>query len=328
MARSARRARLAEVSLRPEPSALVVLFAAACSGETSVVDHDRSEDVGLPALTLSGVSPLEGDVAGGTELRLAGSGFTDSVEVDVGEGRCLELTLVSSAELVCATPAGEPGPVDVTATRLEDAAVATASFTYVDAGGADDGGASDGGGEGSDDGSGGGADSGGGGVDSGGGGVDSGDSGDGDSGVVPVPVDYCHTQWPCSQTVSAGTSSETIYAWVYEVGVTEGAGQGAGISVEVGVGADGSDPSAGGWTWSTATYNVDTDGLSSGDLANDEYQGQVTAPATVGEYDVCARVSVDDGASWTYCDLGGEGCSGSGSDDGYDPSTAASLTSE
>ena len=309
--------------------ALVALILTGCEGETSVLDHDRSDDAGLPPLSLSGLSPLEGDVVGGTELRLSGSGFTETMEVVVGEGTCQGLTLVSTAELSCTTPAGDAGVVEVIATRQDDASVATASFTYVDDGGSDDGGSDDGGSDdgGSDDGGDSGA-SGGGGEDSGSGGADSGDGGDGDSGVVPVPVDYCHTQWPCSQTVSAGGSSEVIYAWVYEAGVTEGSGAGAGVSVEVGVGADGSDPAAGGWSWNTATYNVDADGLSSGDLANDEYQGTVTAPAAAGDYDVCARVSIDGGASWTYCDLGGDGCSGSGSDDGYDPSTAASLTSQ
>ena len=65
--------------------ALVALILTGCEGETSVLDHDRSDDAGLPPLSLSGLSPLEGDVVGGTELRLSGSGFTETMEVVVGE---------------------------------------------------------------------------------------------------------------------------------------------------------------------------------------------------------------------------------------------------
>ena len=128
-----------------------------------------------------------------------------------------------------------------------------------------------------------------------------------------------------SLSAAAGATSDPVYVWVYEAGVTQGSGQGKGLTVELGVGADGTTPD-GSWSWTAMAWNMDKDGLSSGDLANDEYAGTLTAPATVGSYDFAARVSADGGASWLSCDLGGDTCGGAGSDDGYSAATAGSLT--
>lgn len=129
-------------------------------------------------------------------------------------------------------------------------------------------------------------------------------------------VDYCHLQWPCAITVPAGTETETLYAWVYHGGVTQGMGRGGGVDLELGFGPAGSAPST--WTWTGMAYNADKDGLMAGDLANDEYAGRFVAPATAGAYDYAARATVDGGASWTICDLGGDSCNEGGSSDGYD----------
>ncbi len=144
-------------------------------------------------------------------------------------------------------------------------------------------------------------------------------------------VDYCHLQWPCSMTASAGDETEVTYGWVYKAGVTDAEGEGAGMTAQVGWGDDATDPADGSWTWTAARYLGDKDGLTEGDLANDEYQSAFTAPETAGSYDFAFRFSLDGGTSWTYCDAGGdEGgeCEGSGSGDGYDPSTAGQLTVE
>lgn len=73
-------------------------------------------------------------------------------------------------------------------------------------------------------------------------------------------------------------------------------------------------------------YNGDKDGLLDGDLANDEYVGTFTAPATPGDYDYAAKASADYGLAWTYCNLGGDSCNYGGSTDGYEPSDAGALT--
>ncbi len=133
-------------------------------------------------------------------------------------------------------------------------------------------------------------------------------------------VDWCNLQWPATLSVVAGQESDSIFGRVYESGVTEGAGQGAGILAQVGFGPDGSDPTtnAAGWTWVDASYNVDVDGLTPGDLANDEYMGSVTVPQA-GSYDYAYRFSADNGRTWLYCDQ-------DGSDNGYDPAQAGELT--
>jgi hypothetical protein len=341
-------------------AASFVLFVFGCGGgeygELPKGGDGGGDGAGLPAFALTGAQPDHGPEAGGTAVTLSGSGFTSSTEVTVGGAPCASLTILSSVEIACTTPAGAAGAANLQASRPEDGALSSVAFTYESGGtdgtdGSTDGGTdgtdggSDGGTDGTDggtDGTDGGTDSGtGGGTDGGtdsgtGGGTDGGtDSGTdggtdggtgGDTGVIVTPVDYCHIQYPCTMTSTAGAASSVVYVWVYQGGITVGAGQGAGVSVEVGVGPDASDPSAGGWTWSIGGYNGDKDGLTAGDLSNDEYQGSFTTPATLGSYDYCGRVSADGGASWTYCDSGGSSCGGSGSDDGYSAANAGQLS--
>ncbi len=134
-----------------------------------------------------------------------------------------------------------------------------------------------------------------------------------------VPVDYCHMQWPCSLSLDSGAESETVYAWIYQDGASPGLGAGVGIGFDLGIGDDGSDPETDpSWVWSSMSYATDKDGLSPGDLANDEYAGTLTAPPAPGSYDYTARATADNGLSWTLCDLGGETCNVGGSTDGYD----------
>jgi hypothetical protein len=83
-------------------------------------------------------------------------------------------------------------------------------------------------------------------------------------------------------------------------GVTEAVGQGAGIRGQVGVGTQHHDASSSpGWGWQEAVFRGDV--LSSGE---DEYEA-IFHPAYTGDRAVSFRFSLDDGASWTYCDLDG-----------------------
>jgi hypothetical protein len=143
------------------------------------------------------------------------------------------------------------------------------------------------------------------------------------SAPVPVPVDYCHVQWPCATTTTAGATSENVYVVVFEDGVTQGDWQGGGVSVQVGVGAPGTSPDSG-WSWSDASYNASVHGLSWGDFANDEYAGAFVAPGTPGTYEYAGRVTADGGLSWLYCDLG-PSCGGGGSGDGYSVGGTATV---
>ncbi len=133
------------------------------------------------------------------------------------------------------------------------------------------------------------------------------------AGVVTVEavagpvVDWGLLQWPLSMTLTTDTdASEPVYGRVYMEGVTDLVGQGPGILAEVGVGPLGSDPTGDGeWSYSSATYNVDVDGLFAGDHANDEYVGTFLNPG-VGTWSYLVRFSADEGISWYYGDLNGD----------------------
>jgi hypothetical protein len=138
-----------------------------------------------------------------------------------------------------------------------------------------------------------------------------------DAGALEVTevetVDWCNLQWPAETTISlADPASEVIYGRVHEPGITDSPGEGPGVLGQVGLGPDGTDPATAGWTWWSATYNVD-DGA-----ANDEYEGQLTATVE-GSFDFAYRFSLDDGTTWVYCDR-------TGSSDGYSSADAGTLT--
>ncbi|MBI5502525.1 MAG: IPT/TIG domain-containing protein [Deltaproteobacteria bacterium] len=115
-------------------------------------------------------------------------------------------------------------------------------------------------------------------------------------------VGWCNLQWPSSLHATAGTPTDHIYGRVWVEGVTTLVGQGAGIRGQVGYGAPSAAPAT--WTWVEAGYNVDADGLTGGDHANDEYWQQLTVPAA-GTYAYAYRFTMDGGSSWRTCDLDG-----------------------
>lgn len=119
---------------------------------------------------------------------------------------------------------------------------------------------------------------------------------------------------PPQVTLKTGQMGPVIYAQIYEGGVTNAGGQGANLAVELGYGAPGSDPAAGGWTWSSASYNTDT-----GSGANDEYQATLPNPGD-GTYSFAYRAAVNGGA-WRYCDA-----NGSGADTDFEVAQAGTLT--
>ena len=290
---------------------------AACqTHQFHATDLDQLDTGPLPAtVTVTALEPESGPAAGGTTVRITGSGYAETSAASVGGRACTSLTFLSDTELVCITPAGDVGASDLLVQTGE--ASATATFTYL-AGDTDTAGDTDSG----DTDTGGDTDTAG---DTDSGDTDSGDTGSGDTGTA-IAVDYCHIQYPCAITVAAGAESDVVYGWVYQAAVTPGAGQGPGVRLQVGVGEDGTDPATGAWSWTEMTYNTDKDGLSAGDLSNDEYGGAFTAPAAPGAYDYAVRASADDGYSWLYCDDGGDTCGGLGSDDGYSAAEAGECT--
>ncbi|MEZ4307779.1 MAG: lamin tail domain-containing protein [Polyangiaceae bacterium] len=113
-------------------------------------------------------------------------------------------------------------------------------------------------------------------------------------------ADYCVLQFPSSFSVAASGTSDTIYARIYEAGVTEAAGANPVVSAQIGYGPAGTNGQVrGDWKWVNATFNTQSGN-------DDEYQATFTAPATAGSYSYGARFTLSNGA-WTYCDLNGAG---------------------
>jgi hypothetical protein len=121
-------------------------------------------------------------------------------------------------------------------------------------------------------------------------------------------ISFCQLQAQSPASAITGEDSERLYAFVYAEGLTPGDGQGSGITGELGWGVQGATPQD--FNWTAATYNVDIDGATPGDKANDEYGAKLKA-STAGSYDYLARFKTSTG-DWLYCDLDG---SSNGSDD-------------
>ncbi|MEZ4839074.1 lamin tail domain-containing protein [Flavobacterium sp.] len=104
-------------------------------------------------------------------------------------------------------------------------------------------------------------------------------------------VDFANIQFPATATITEG-ETETIYAQVYEPGVTEGAGQGANITVEIGYSTTNTTPD-GTWTWLSTTYNTDSGN-------NDEYQVNLGTGLTPGTYYYASRFIKTGSGTYVY----------------------------
>jgi hypothetical protein len=123
--------------------------------------------------------------------------------------------------------------------------------------------------------------------------------------VAPIAnaVDWCTIQWPASTTSQPGAATEPIFGRVFEQGCTDGNKKCEAMKAEAGYGPSGTDPSSSpsSFTWLPATYNA-----SHTEDDNDEYSATLSVAAE-GTYAYAYRFSLDEGATWTYCDLDGSG---------------------
>lgn len=128
-------------------------------------------------------------------------------------------------------------------------------------------------------------------------------------------IGWCALKWPAElPTIPAGPT-DPVFGQLFVDGCTPGDRQCAGVTAAVGYGPTGVDPSDDPslYTWVAATYNATHMGDD-----NDEYQAKlnVTKPGTYG---YAYRFSVDNGSTWSYCDL-------DGSDNGFSTSQLGRLT--
>lgn len=80
--------------------------------------------------TLSGVSPDNGPVAGGTSVTLTGTNFTDVTGVTFGGDAATNVSVVSDTSITCDTPAHAAGAVSVLATNADGSNTANSAYTY------------------------------------------------------------------------------------------------------------------------------------------------------------------------------------------------------
>jgi Ca2+-binding RTX toxin-like protein len=127
-------------------------------------------------------------------------------------------------------------------------------------------------------------------------------------GVGPSPMpEFAILQFPPSLSVDVNSLTATIYGRVYDEDFTPESGSSSMIVAQLGYGALGTNPmSDPSWTWVDATFNVQVGN-------DDEYQGNIIAPAAAGQYSYTYRFAVmDDGVlSFVYADLDGNGINSS-----------------
>jgi hypothetical protein len=80
------------------------------------------------AASVSSLSPATGPAAGGTQVTLTGTGFTQTATVDFGSTPAASVTVSSTTSITAVTPPHVPGPVTVSVTTANG--IASAEFTY------------------------------------------------------------------------------------------------------------------------------------------------------------------------------------------------------
>jgi IPT/TIG domain len=68
------------------------------------------------ALSITTISPREGEAAGGTLIKIIGAGFTNGTTVKIG-GNDASTTVIDNITLIASTPAHAVGTVDVVITN-------------------------------------------------------------------------------------------------------------------------------------------------------------------------------------------------------------------
>ncbi len=64
-------------------------------------------------IAVTGIHPVRGSIAGGTLLTIRGAGFFGPTQVKLGRETCLDPQIIDPATLICTTPPGREGAVDV-----------------------------------------------------------------------------------------------------------------------------------------------------------------------------------------------------------------------
>ena len=120
--------------------------------------------------------------------------------------------------------------------------------------------------------------------------------------VANAAISACKLQFVDQSSVASGNVANA-YVRVTVPGLSSAAGATPGLRAQFGVGTAGDNASTSAlWGWKEAAYNVDVSGT-------DEFFAAIQ-PAYNGNRAVSARASLDNGATWTYCDLNGSDVNG------------------
>jgi Glycosyl hydrolases family 16/IPT/TIG domain len=91
---------------------------------------------GIPAPTVSGVSPTSGTTAGGTPVTITGTGFLAGGTVSLGGTAATGVTVVSSTSITATAPAHAAGAVNVVVTNTgSQSGTLPSGYTYTSSGG-------------------------------------------------------------------------------------------------------------------------------------------------------------------------------------------------
>ncbi|XP_069115426.1 fibrocystin-L-like [Argopecten irradians] len=92
----------------------------------------QSSDMFTSTASITSISPVEGSLGGGTDLTIAGFGFSTSMAVTVGNNPCTLVGSVQPGQIACITPAASTAQsVDVVVTRNSGANIISGQqFTY------------------------------------------------------------------------------------------------------------------------------------------------------------------------------------------------------
>jgi hypothetical protein len=80
--------------------------------------------------SISSISPIGGNTAGGTALTITGSHFVSGATVKLGSASCTSVAVPNSSTITCTTPAQGTGPVTVTVTGTDGQTATYNSFLY------------------------------------------------------------------------------------------------------------------------------------------------------------------------------------------------------
>lgn len=84
----------------------------------------------VPVPTLSGLAPSAGPIAGGTQVTVTGTGFTDSSSVSIGGTPATNVVVTSPTSLTVTVPAHSAGPVTVAVTTAGGTSTQAPTFAY------------------------------------------------------------------------------------------------------------------------------------------------------------------------------------------------------